>query len=149
MCFKASAALSETKTRPTSSSSSSSSEEEEEATSINGTVYCQVQAGSRLSPLINSVSNIHAVFERWTLKFAHVFYMSLWNHSRLNFPFHFLSPDSCFFCIFWGYLSVMGYHISREKKNNVNGSAGAYKTRVQNVRAYLSKSGVDIWTFGR
>ena len=91
MCFKASAALSETKTRPTSSSSSSSSEEEEEATSINGTVYCQVQAGSRLSPLINSVSNIHAVFERWTLKFAHVFYMSLWNHSRLNFPFHFLS----------------------------------------------------------
>ena len=44
-----------------------------------------------------------------------------------------------------GYLGLKGSHISCEKKKVVDGSAGAYKTRTQNFRVYLSKT---AWTFG-
>ena len=60
----------------------------------------------------------------------------------------YFSPDIVF-CLL-EYLRLKESHISGEKKSKkdpfVNGSAGAYKTRVQNCRVYLSKT---AWTCGR
>ena len=66
-----------------------------------------------------------------------------------GFLFVFFPPDICVF--FFGYSDLKGSHVSGEKKKKqtekkiVNGSPGAYGTRVQKFRVYLSKT---AWTFG-
>ena len=44
-------------------------------------------------------------------------------------------------------MSSKGSQIFGGVKKNVCGSAGAYKTRVQNNQGLSLKNGVDIWTF--
>ena len=110
------------------------------AVDVKSTITILILAGASLSPHSRSVQCPRRFWDR-SYFFAHVLYAPAEPVTNKALSFVLFLPNIYVFLYFFGYLVHMeSHHISGEKKKIENGSAGAYKIRVQNDRIYLLKT---------